>query len=498
MDGRGFRDHDDRMSLSDRLPPSRRADVGLAAICLGFLLITLDATIVNVALGPIVADLGGSLSGAQWVVSAYTLAFASLLLSAGAWADRIGSRRGYLIGVAVFAVGSLLCAVAPSLGILIAARAVQGSGAAFLMPCSLALIAHTFPEPRRRRRALAIWAGVSGIGLAAGPVVGGLLVGTIGWRSIFVVNPPLALAIIAIVRAEVDETRRHRHPLDPAGQVLAAAALGALTAGFIVAGGSGWRATGTIALLAAGIVLAVAFVVAELRVASPMVAPELFRRPGFAVAVAIAGLFNFALYGALFCLSLAFHLGHGLTPMQTGLALLPVTASIGTTAFLSSRAIARLGEWRAVIVGLALGGLGAVLMAIAADSSTALLIVAGLPLGLVSLAVPAMTAIVMSGVPHERVGVASGVQNAARQAGGAFGVAVLGSLLASGAGLSLRPAMIAIAIAYLLGVALAVLGSRGSLRTGVTDRGRFIQPAIQVRTGRRDPPLAPHPPRGPR
>jgi len=150
-------------------------NAGLAAICLGFLMITLDATIVNVALGPIVSSLGGSLSAAQWIVNGYTLAFAALLLSAGALADRIGIRGGYLIGLAIFGLGSAVCSVAESLPTLIAARVVQGAGAAWLMPCSLALISHSFPEGQERRRALAIWGGASGVGLASGPILGGVL-----------------------------------------------------------------------------------------------------------------------------------------------------------------------------------------------------------------------------------------------------------------------------------------------------------------------------------
>lgn len=180
--------------------------IGLAAICCGFLMITVDATIVNVALGPIVNDLGGSLSGAQWIVSAYTLGFATFLLSAGAWADRIGSRAAYLIGLGIFALGSAACAAAPSMGALIAARAVQGLGAALLMPCSLALIAHAFPAGPERRGALAVWGGLSGVGLSAGPVIGGVLVDTVGWRYIFLVNLPLAALAAAGILAYVTET----------------------------------------------------------------------------------------------------------------------------------------------------------------------------------------------------------------------------------------------------------------------------------------------------
>src|SRR4051794_24464869 len=273
------------MTLIAAHGPARSRALGLTAICLGFLMITLDATIVNVALGPIGADLGGALSTAQWIVNGYTLAFAALLLSAGALADHVGSRTGFLAGLAIFDVGSAACAGATSLTVLIVARVIQGAGAAVLMPCSLALIAHTYPEARERRRALGLGGGASGIGLAAGPVLGGVLVAVVGWRSIFLVNVPIAAAAALLLVRHVDETQRHGHPLDIPGQLLAIAGLSSLTAGFIAAGGNGWSATLT--LLVAGIAFAGAFVVVERRVAHPMVDPLLFREPTFSTAVAI-------------------------------------------------------------------------------------------------------------------------------------------------------------------------------------------------------------------
>jgi DHA2 family methylenomycin A resistance protein-like MFS transporter len=211
--------------------------LALAAICLGFLMITLDATIVNVALGPIGSDFGGSVSTAQWIVNGYTLAFAALLLSAGALADRIGLRTGFLAGLAVFGFGSAACAGAASLTTLIVARVIQGAGAAALMPCSLALITHMFPGASERRRALSLWGGASGIGLAAGPVLGGVLIAGFGWRAIFLVNVPVAIVAAVLLRRHVEETPRHRHRLDVPGQILASAGLAALTA----ADGAGGR-----------------------------------------------------------------------------------------------------------------------------------------------------------------------------------------------------------------------------------------------------------------
>jgi MFS transporter, DHA2 family, methylenomycin A resistance protein len=444
--------------LANRSVAPSRA-LGITAISLGFLMITLDATIVNVALGPIGTDVGGSLSTAQWIVNGYTLAFAALLLSAGALADRLGSRTGFLVGLAVFGVGSAACACATSLPALIVARVIQGAGAAALMPCSLALIAHTFPDPRDRRRALGLWGGVSGIGLAAGPVLGGILIAAFGWRAIFVVNLPIAAAAAGLLRRHVGETPRHRHPLDLPGQILSAAGLAALTGGFIIAGSQGWNGSLTLALLAAGIASVGAFAVVERAVDHPMVDPVLFRERTFSVAVGLGVIFNFCLYGSIFCLAIDLHRAHGLDALQTGLALLPLTIVTGVMAFLSGRLVGHIGERNAIVVGLTAGAVGALLISLAATGGVTTLIVSGVPVGVTALAMPAMTAVAMSHAPRDRIGLASGVFNASRQTGGALGVAVLGALLAGGSGyVSLRAAFLATAGAYVGGIALAFSG----------------------------------------
>jgi MFS transporter, DHA2 family, methylenomycin A resistance protein len=425
----------------------RSPRLGLAAICLGFLMITFDATIVNVALGPIVSELGGSLSAAQWIVNGYTLVFAALLLSAGALADRLGARRGFLVGLTIFGLGSAACSVAGSMATLIAARVIQGAGAAWLMPCSLALIAHSFPEGHARRRALAVWGGASGVGLAGGPVLGGILTSAISWRAIFLVNVPVAIVAAVLLGRHVAETRRHRHPLDAPGQTLAVIALTLLTAGFIVAG-------------------AVAFVVTERMVSHPMVDPVLFVRRTFSLSVAIGVIFNFCLYGAVFCLALDLHDAHRLGAFTTGLAMLPMTLVVGTTAYLSGRAVTRFGEWRVMTAGLGAGALGAVLVAVnAVHGPVWLLVLSTAPLGLTAMAMPAMSATAMAGAPAYRVGLASGVLNAARQTGAAFGVAVLGALLRVSGGVQLHAAFAAIAGAYIIGVGLASTGRRLSTAT---------------------------------
>jgi MFS transporter, DHA2 family, methylenomycin A resistance protein len=443
----------------------RSPTLGLTAISLGFLMITLDATIVNVALGPIGNDLGGAVSTAQWIINGYTLAFAALLLTAGALADRLGLRTGFLAGLAIFAVGSAACAGATSLADLIIARVIQGAGAAALMPCSLALIAHTFPDPGDRRRALGVWGGASGVGLAAGPVLGGVITAALGWRAIFLVNVPIAAVAAQLLSRHVAETPRHRHPLDLPGQLISTIGLATLTGGFIIAGSKGWDASLTLALLAVGTASTAGFALVERTVAHPMIDPALFRERTFSIALSLGVIFNFCLYGSIFCLAIDLHRAHGLDPLDTGLALLPMTIVTGSMAFLSGRLVNRIGEWTAIVIGLTAGTGGALLIALAPTGGVATLIVSSLPIGVTALAMPAMTAVAMSHAPRKRVGLASGVFNASRQTGGALGVAVLGALLTGSNGnLALEAAFLAAACVYAGGVALALTRWRRTRR----------------------------------
>jgi len=440
---------------------SKRQGLALAAISAGFLMITLDATIVNVALGAIGSDLGGAASIAQWIVDGYTVAFASLLLLAGSLADRIGVRRGFVVGLAVFVVASAACALANSVAFLIAARVAQGIGAAWLMPCSLALIAHTYTAPQARRRALAVWGAVSGIGLASGPLIGGILVTSVGWRAIFFANVPIGLVAGALLLRHAEETPRRRRSFDLPGQVLAMFSLAALTAGFINAGAHGWAAELTLTLVVAGSVAAAAFVLLERTVRSPLIDPGIFRDATFTTAVAIGFLFNFCLYGSIFCLAVGLERVRGLDALATGLALLPMTAATAVMALLAGRLVPRLGEWRVLVAGLTCGATGATLVALSARSGNVwLLLAATVPIGFTALAMPAMTGLAMRRSARFGLGLSAGVFNTSRQAGGALGVAVLGALLTAGSSVSLRPAFVLTACAYAVAVALAAVARR--------------------------------------
>jgi enoyl-CoA hydratase/carnithine racemase/MFS family permease len=310
-----------------------------------------------------------------------------------------------------------------------------------------------------------MWGAASGIGLAAGPVLGGILTAALGWRAIFLVNLPIAAAAAGLVRRHVGETPRHRRPLDVPGQALATAGLAALTGGFIIAGSRGWDGRLTLALLAAGIASAGAFAIVERAAEHPMVDPVLFSQRTFSIAVALGVIFNFCLYGSIFCLAIDLHRAHGLDALKTGLALLPMTIVTGAMAFLSGRLVGHIGEWNAIVVGLTAGAVGALLISLAAGSGLTMLVVSGVPVGVTAVAMPAMTAVAMSHAPRHRIGLAAGVFNASRQTGGALGVAVLGALLVGGSGhVTLRTAFLATAAAYAAGIALALTGRR---RTGL-------------------------------
>ena len=454
--------------LASRIVPTSRESaslndqrLALVAISAGFLMITLDATIVNVALGAIGAELGGTASTAQWIVDGYTVAFASTLLLAGSLADRIGVRRSFVVGLAVFVFASAACALANSVAFLIAARVAQGIGAAWLMPCSLALIVHTFAEPQARRRALAVWGAVSGVGLASGPVIGGILVTSVGWRAIFFANVPIGLVAGWLLMLHADETPRQRRALDLPGQVLAMSSLAAFTAGFINAGADGWAAGLTLTLVIAGCVALVAFVLLERTVRSPLIDPAVFRDATFTTAVAIGFLFNFCLYGAIFCLAVGLERLRSFDALETGFALLPMTAATAVMALLAGRLVPRFGEWPVLLTGLMAGAAGATLVALnAGPAHLGLLLASTVPIGFTALAMPAMTGLAMRSDAKRGVGLSAGVFNTARQAGGALGVAVLGTALTAGSAVSLRPAFVLTACAYGLAIVLAAVAGR--------------------------------------
>jgi DHA2 family methylenomycin A resistance protein-like MFS transporter len=436
--------------------------LGLISVCLGFFVIQLDVTIVNVALPAIQREIGGAVGGLQWIIDAYTLALASVMLTAGSQADRVGARRVFTLGLVVFGVGSAACAAAPTVGTLIAARAVQGLGASALLPCSLALIVHQYPGPGERARALGVWGGFGSLGVALGPVAGGALVAAAGWRWIFLVNVPVCALTIALLRRHVQESPRNPDRRgDPPGFFLGVAALAGLTGGFITAGEQGWLAPLPGALLGVGVVAALLLVRAERRRANPMLPLGLFRSVSLSAATGVGVLFNLCLYGALICLSLFLQQGRHESALATGLLILPMSVAVGVGSVASGPLTARAGARIPMITGLALAAAGAAVLATAgANASLALITGGSVLLGLCSLAMPAMTAVVVGSAGREHAGLASGILNAARQAGGALGVALLGALLASsqaaGGGMTLHLPLAVAAAGYLLAIGLTL------------------------------------------
>lgn len=412
-------------------------------------MIQLDATIVNVALPTVQGDLGGNTAALQWILNGYTVALAAVLLTAGSVADRIGARRVFLGGLAIFAAGSAACAAAPDVAVLIAARVLQGLGAAALLPTSLALIVHRFPDRRARARALGAWGGIASLGLTAGPVLGGVIAQYTSWRVVFIVNIPAVLLTWRLVVQSVTETpKRERVPLDIAGLVLGVVALAGLVAGFIDLDRP--------ELLAIGIAGAIALCVVELRSAHPMIPPVLFRARAFSAGTGVGLIFNFCLYGTLLCLSLLIQQVRHASVLHAGLELLPMTVVVGIGATYSGRLTARFGSRRPMIAGLSCGALGAMVLA-----ATGEVLLGSMLLGLVSLAMPAMTAVVLGAAPDDRAGLASGVLNASRQAGGALGVAVLGALFQR----TLAEPLLVVVFAYAAGIALTVVATASARRS---------------------------------
>jgi len=437
----------------------------LAAMSLGYGVVQLDVTIVNTALHSIGTSLGGGVSELQWIVSTYTIAFAALILTAGALGDRIGAKKVFMAGFAIFTTASLACALAPSAVLLIAARAVQGIGAAILVPNSLALLNHAYPDEKERGRAVGIWAAGASLALTAGPLAGGVLIALVGWRSIFLVNLPIGIAGLWLTWRYASETPRSpHHSLDLGGQAAAIGALGCLAGAIIEGGTRGWSNSWVLAGFAAFIVLAAAFVFQERRAKQPMLPLSLFRNRMFALTSAIGLLVNVAFYGLIFVLSLYFQQVNGLSPLATGLAFLPMMGAVLPVNLLAARATERFGAQAIIATGAIMAAVGCMAL-LGTDRGTSYwsmcvqLVAIGAGLGLL---VPPLTSTLLGSVEKKRSGIAAGVLNATRQTGSVLGVALFGAFVArKGAFVfGTRESLIVCAI-LLLGAAMTIMvGSR--------------------------------------
>jgi EmrB/QacA subfamily drug resistance transporter len=409
----------------------------LLAASLGVLLAQIDTSAVNLALKTIGADLHAGVSELQWVIDAYNLVYASLLMTGGTLGDLYGRRRLFVLGIALFMAGTLVCALAPTPGVLIAGRIVSGVGAAFELPMSLVLLTVAFPEPKARAHAMGIWASCNGLAFIIGPTVGGWLVSVVGWRSIFYLALPICAAAIVLTYYAVSESAEPEgRRLDLPGQGLVVVGLGGLA--FAAIEGSHWGWTSPLILAIAGIGLAALALLAvvEARTPGPLLPLEFLRRPAFTTALAVAGLMTFGMYALLFIMPLYFQTVRGASPLLAGFELLPMSIAFVIVSQSVGYVTNAAGPRLVMTAGMACMGLGALALArIGADTSLIAielaLFVVGIGLGLNTAPV---NGVAVAALPPARSGTASGMLNTARMVGATLGVAILGSVFAHFAG----------------------------------------------------------------
>jgi EmrB/QacA subfamily drug resistance transporter len=407
----------------------------LAICCMSLLIVGLDNTIVNVALPSIGRDLHASVSGLQWTLDAYTLVLASLLMLSGSMADRLGRKRVFALGLILFTLGSLLCSVAPNLATLVAFRMVQAIGGSMLNPVAMSIIRNVFTDARERAQAIGVWGATVGISLALGPVVGGALVGSIGWRSIFWINIPVGLTALALALRFVPESRApHARRLDPIGQLLVIALFGSLTYAIIEGPKAGWLSAQSLALFAVALAAVAALLAYESRRREPLLELRFFRSVPFSSASVIAVCAFAALGGFLFLNTLYLQEVRGLSALEAGLCTLPIAAMTLIFAPLSGRIVGRRGPRIGLLAGGAGIALGAALLTgLGAHTTIVSLVPAyvifGIGFGMVN---PPITITAVLGMPAAQAGVAAAVASTSRQLGLTLGVAVSGAVAASG------------------------------------------------------------------
>jgi EmrB/QacA subfamily drug resistance transporter len=412
---------------------TQRWTLGLTAVA--SLMVVLDALVVSTALTSIQVDLGASLEQLEWTVNAYVLSFAVLLMTAAALGDRFGRRRLFASGLGLFAAASAACALAPDAGSLIAARALQGAGAALVMPLALALLSAAFP-PRLRPKALGIFAGVSGLAVALGPLLGGVVVEGISWPWIFWLNVPIGLLLIPLSRARIEESFGADSAIDVAGLALVSGAAFGIVWGLVRGNSAGWGSLEVMLVLGLGVLLALAFVIWELRAREPMLPMRLFRSRPFSAGNAAMFFHWGSALGALFFMAQFLQIGLGFGPLEAGLGLMPWGATTFVVPQIVGRRIGRFGERPFIAAGLALNALALLWIALIADPDLAYwqivapLILSGTG---VAMSLPAAQSSVLTSVGPQDIGKASGTFSTMRQLGGAFGVAVLVAVFA-GAG----------------------------------------------------------------
>ena len=457
----------------DHVLTQRRRYLVLAVCCSSLFIVGLDITIVNLALPAIRRDLGSSLSGLQWVIDSYTLVLASLLLLGGSTGDRFGRRRTFQTGLALFGIGSLLCSIAPTTGWLIAFRAVQAVGGSMLNPVAMSIITNVFTERAERAKAIGVWGSVVGLSMALGPLLGGLLVDAVGWRSIFWLNVPVVVAVLVLTARFVPESRALRaRRFDPAGQLLVIVLLAGVTFGIIEGPGLGWGSPVILGSFVAAAAALAGLLVVESRRAEPLLDPRFFGSVPFSAATLVAVAAFAALAGFLFLNALYLQDVRGYTALHAGLLTLPMALMTAVLPPLSGRMVATRGARLPLVLGGAgIAASGVLLLTLDVATPLPLLVAAyvvfGAGFGLINAPI---TNTAVSGMPLAQAGVAAGVASTSRQVGSALGVAVLGSLVTARLGESFaagefaaaaRPAWIVVVGCGLIVLALGLASTTG-------------------------------------
>lgn len=465
----------------------------LGICCLSLLIVSMDVTIVNVALPSIRTGLRTTVSQLQWTVDGYTLAVASFLLIAGFTADRIGRRRVFQIGLAVFSIGSLACSLAPSIGFLIAARVLQGIGGSMLNPVAMSIITNTFTERKERARAVGVWGAVVGVSMALGPLVGGALTESIGWRAIFWVNVPIGIAAIILTAVFVPESRAARaRKFDPLGQIYVIVALVCLVYGLIEAPRAGWGSPLILGLFALAVASVAGLIVHERRTAEPFIDLRFFRSIPFSSATLTAVL-GFSSYGAfLFVNALYLQDVRGLSPLQTGVYMFPLALATLICSLLSGRLVGRFGTRPSLMIAGCMLAISALSMTFLTPHTPDVLligtyIVFGIGFGMINAPI---TTTAVSGMPLSQAGVAAGLASTSRQTGSSVGVAIAGTVTGVGAASAIGPAFAGAThplwwIVFGSGLAVAAIGVVSTSRWahGTAQRVRHLLEEAPVTTG---------------
>jgi len=449
----------------------RRRRLVLWICCMSLFIVGLDVTIVNIALPSIQHDFHASVSDLQWTIDMYSLVIACLLMLSGSMADRFGRRRVFQIGLLLFVLGSLLCSLAPGLGWLVAFRGVQAVGGSMLNPVAISIIANTFTDPKERGKAMGVWGSVFGLSLALGPVLGGLLVTGIGWRSIFWINVPIGVGVIVLTQLFVPESKARKvRRLDPFGQGLVVVVLGSLTYAIIEGPRRGWTSPLILGLFALTAVGAAAFAAVELRRREPLIDMRFFRSAPFAGASLIAIFAFFVLGGFLFLNTLYLQDVRHYSALQSGLLTLPMAAMLFVFARISGSIVGSRGpRLPLVIAGVPLA-VGAVLLTQLTLHTSIIYLIVGVGCGLVNAPISSTA---VSGMPLDQAGVAGAVASTSRQVGSALGVAVTGSIVAGGLGSAfISSSHVAWAVIAGCGAAIILLGflSTGRWARGTAER----------------------------